>query len=248
MARGGGEAARRAQLEADRSILDSITDEVTRLQTRLGARDRGRLTEYVDGVRELELRINKIEAQQGTLALELPDLPAGIPDTFEDHVKLMFDLQVLAFAGDISRVTTFLLAIEGSYRSYPQIGVPDAHHGLSHHGQDPEKVEKMGRINTYHTGLFAYFLQKLQSTPDGDGSLLDHSLVLYGSGMSDGNLHSHSPLPLLLAGGAGGRLKGGRHLRYEAGTPMANLLVSMLNLVDVPVDTIGDSSGPLTGV
>ncbi|MBM3779110.1 MAG: DUF1552 domain-containing protein [Acidimicrobiia bacterium] len=245
---GGGEEARRAQLAGDRSILDSITGEIAHLQAGLGPRDRTRVDEYLEGVRELERRIRTIEEQQDR-ALDIPAAPIGIPDAFDDHVKLMFDLQVLAYQGDITRVITFLLAREGSYRSYGHIGVPEAHHGLSHHGNEVEKIEKMGKINTYHAQLFAYYLDKLRSTPDGDGSLLDHSVVLYGSGMSNGNLHNHYPLPLLLAGGAAGRLTGNRHLRYETGTPMANLLVNIGELAGArEVDAIGDSTGRLDSI
>ena len=215
----------------------------------MGPKDRSRVTEYLDGVRELEQRIKKIEDQQDEADLALPSPPIGIPDQFEEHVKLMFDLQVLAFQSDITRVITFLLAREGSYRSYPNIGVPEAHHGLSHHGNDQEKIAKMGKINTYHMQLFSYYLEKLRSTPDGDGSLLDKLLVLYGSGMSNGNLHNHYPLPLLLAGGAANSLQGNRHLRYETGTPMANLLLSIPDLVGLPpLERVGDSTGRLAGL
>ncbi len=245
---GGSAENRRAQLGTDRSILDAITKEVAGLQKALGARDRARLAEYLAGVRELEERIVKLEAQQESQLVDLPALPAGVPDAFDDHVKLMYDLQVLGFAADITRVSSFLMGIEGSYRAYPQIGVPDAHHGLSHHGSEVEKLEKQTRINTYHIQLLAYFMEKLRATPDGDGSLLDHTLVLYGSGMSDGNKHNHYPLPLLVAGGAGGRFKGGRHLVYPDHTPMANLLLSVMGLLDVPLNRVGDSTGPLGGI
>ena len=246
---GGDPAVRQAQLQQDQSILDSMKQEVSSLQKTLGPKDRSRVAEYLDGVRELEQRIKKIEAQQDEADLALPSPPVGIPDQFEEHVKLMFDLQVLAFQSDITRVITFLLAREGSYRSYPNIGVPEAHHGLSHHGNDQEKITKMGKINTYHMQLFSYYLEKLRSTPDGDGSLLDKLLVLYGSGMSNGNLHNHYPLPLLLAGGAADSLQGNRHLQYETGTPMANLLLSIPDLVGLPpLESVGDSTERLTGL
>ena len=244
----GGAAARRAQLPVNRSILDSVTDEIAGLQYKLGARDRARVAEYLDGVRELEQRIRKIETQQETRVVELPDLPVGVPDLFEDHVKLMLDLQVLAFAADVTRVGTFMLTREGSNRPYSQIGVPDAHHALSHHGNKLESLDKQTRINAYHAQLFGYFLSKLRATQDGDGSLLDHSLILYGSGMSDGNHHSHDPLPLLLAGSAAGRIKGGRHLTYDTNTPMADLLVSAMDVMGVPATEIGDSTGRLPGL
>jgi hypothetical protein len=243
----GGADERHRQLKEDRSILDAIVGEIGRLQHRLGVADRRRVTQYLDGVRELERRIQKMEEQTAAQA-QLLELPPGIPDLYEDHVKLMYDLQVLAYQADITRVSTFMLSREASQRSYNQIGVPDPHHAISHHGNDPEKIEKLTKINTYHASLFGYFLDKLRSTSDGDGSLLDHSLILYGGCMSNSNLHSHSPLPALLAGGAAGQLKGGRHLRYPADTPMANLLWSVLEKVDVEVDHIGDSSGRLSGL
>ena len=178
----------------------------------------------------------------------MPELPAGIPDLYEDHVKLLFDLQALAFQADVTRVGTFMLARETSYRTYNQIGVPDPHHSTSHHGNDPDKLEKLAKINTYHMSLFAYFLDKLRSTADGDGTLLDHSMILYGGGMSNSNVHSHVNMPELLVGGAAGRLKGGRHLVYPDHTPMANLLVSILDKMNVKAESIGDSTGRLSDV
>jgi hypothetical protein len=247
---GGSPIVRRAQLEKNRSILDSVLGEVERLKVKLGVRDQQKMSEYLDSLRELEDRIRKIEAQSDEAFLAAPEAPVGgAPDTFEDHAKLMFDLQVAAFTGDITRVSTFLLARELSGRAYPNIGVLEAHHGLSHHGNDPDKIEKLAKINAYHVQLLAYFLGKLRDTPDGDGSLLDHIVVLYGGGMSNGNLHNHINLPTVLAGGATGQLQGGRHLRYKEGTPMANLLVSLLDMVGVSsTGTIGDSTGALTGL
>jgi hypothetical protein len=242
---GGSAGDRQRRLEEDRSILDAITGEVARLQKRLGAADRRRVGEYLDGVREIERRIGKVEEQTAT-DIALPDLPAGVPDLYDDHVKLMYDLQVLAYQADITRVSTFMLSREASQRTYNHIGVPDPHHSISHHGNNAEKMERLAKINTYHASLFAYFLDRLRSTPDGDGNLLDHSLLLYGGCISDPNLHSHSPLPVVLAGGAAGQVKGGRHLKYAPDTPMANLLVTMLNKIDVSADGIGDSTGPLT--
>jgi hypothetical protein len=239
--------ARRRQLAEDRSILDSVTAATASLQRTLGGRDRARVNEYLEGIRELEVRIGSIEAQAGAHAIDLPDRPVGIPDLFEDHCKLMSDLQVLAFQADVTRVSTFLIAREGSYRPYPQIGVPEAHHGLSHHGNDAEKIGKMVRINTYHVQMLAYLLGKLQATPDGDGSLLDRSLVLYGGGMSNGNLHTHGPLPMLLAGGAGRHI-GDRHISFAEGTPMANLLLTIGDFLDVPIEAFGDSTGRLAGI
>jgi hypothetical protein len=241
----GSADARQRRLEEDRSILDAIVGEIGRLQKRLGAGDRRRVTDYLDGVREIERRIKKIE-EQAESQLALPDLPAGIPDLYDDHVKLMYDLQVLAYQADITRVTTFMLSREASQRTYSHIGVPDAHHSISHHGNVAEKMERVAKINAYHVSLFGYFLDKLRSTPDGEGNLLDHSLLLYGGCISDPNLHSHSPLPVLLAGGAAGQLKGGRHIRYAPDTPMTNLLTSMLEKVNVETGRIGDATGTLS--
>jgi hypothetical protein len=244
----GSADQRRAQLKQDRSILDSITDAAGRLQRTLGSTDRNRVGEYLDGIREIERRIQKVEQQAGTRGLELPEAPVGIPDEFDEHVKLMFDLQVLAFRADVTRVITFMLARELSQRTYAQIGVSEPHHGLSHHGGDQVQIEKLVKIDTYHTQLLAYFVEKLRSTSDGDGSLLDHALILFGGCMSDGNAHSHSPLPTLLVGGASGRLKGGRHVQFPTGTPLANLLLTVLEKADVKMDAIGDSTGVLTDI
>jgi hypothetical protein len=244
---GGSAGDRQRRLEEDRSILDAITGEVARLQKRLGAADRRRVAEYLDGVREIERRIQKVE-EQAANDIALPDLPAGVPDLYDDHVKLMYDLQLLAFQADITRVSTFMLSREASQRTYNHIGVADPHHSISHHGNNVEKMERLAKINTYHASLFAYFLDKLRSTADGDGNLLDHSLLLYGGCISDPNLHSHSPLPVVLAGGAAGQLKGGRHVTYAPETPLANLLVTILNKVDVAADRIGDSTGALTAL
>ena len=180
--------------------------------------------------------------------IELPAMPVGVPELYDDHVKLMYDLQVLAFQTDVTRVSTFMLAREASTRTYSHIGVPDPHHAISHHGNAPDKVAKHAKINTYHVSLFRYFLDRLRATPDGDGTLLDHALLLYGGCISNGNLHLHTDLPVLLAGGAGGRLQGGRHVVCADGTPMTNLLVSILDKVDVHRDRLGDSTGRLAEV
>jgi len=237
-------AARQARLQKDRSILDSVTEEVVSLQRGLGARDRSKLTEYLEAVRDVERRIQNAEGQT---AQELPSLerPAGIPSTYEEHAKLMFDLQVLAFQSDLTRVITFMMAREVSTRSYREIGVPDPHHPISHHQGDAQKIEKVVKINTFHTRLFEYFLERLQSTPDGDGSLLDHLTILRGSGMSNGDAHDHRSLPILLAGGGAGQLKGGRHVRYPQGTPLANLYLTVLEKLGFPMDRIGDSTGKI---
>lgn len=241
---GRGAKQRERQLGEDRSILDAVVDQVAHLERRIGASDHARLTEYLDSVREVEQRVHKME-QRVDEQLDLPVMPIGVPELYDDHVKLMFDLQTLAFQADVTRVGTFMLAREASTRTYNHIGVPDPHHAISHHGNDPEKVAKHAKINAYHVSLFAYFLDRLRSTPDGDGTLLDHALLMYGGGISNGNLHSHGPLPTLLAGGAAGRLRGGRHLRYAEDTPHTNLLLSMLDKIDVDRDVVGDSTGML---
>ena len=251
---GGTAAERQARLLEDRSILDAVREDMNRLQATLGPADRTRVDQYLDAVREIERRIQLAEAQsQASVLPEVLARPVGIPETFEEHARLMFDLQALAFQADITRVFTFLIGREQSAQSYPQIGVPEAHHSISHHQLDPEKLGQYAKINTYHIDLFSSFLQKLKATPDGDGSLLDHSMILYGGGISDGDQHSHIDLPLVLAGGGAGQLKGGRHLRYPTDTPMTNLLLSMVDKVGVRADEFGDSTGhlnlqPLSGV
>jgi len=243
---GGSPEQRTARLRNDRSILDSVTASISRLQKTLGPSDRARVTEYLDAVRNIEQRIQKIEAQNAASPVALPDRPVGIPEDWEDHAKLMFDLQVAAYQADITRVTTFMLGRELNATVYPKIGVGDGHHGLTHHRYDPVKMAKVAKINAYHVTLFSeYYLAKLRATPDGDGSLLDHMMILYGGGISDGNLHDHSNLPLLLVGGSAGRLKGGRHLKYPDKTPMTNLLVGMLDKAGVQIDGLGDSTGKL---
>ena len=241
---GLGADRRQRRLAEDRSILDAVLDQAVRLERRIGTGDQARLREYLDSVREVEQRVQKME-QQVDAHVELPAMPVGVPELYDEHVKLMFDLQALAFQTDTTRVGTFMLAREASTRTYGYIGVPDPHHAISHHGNDPEKVAKHAKINAYHVSLFAYFLDRLRSIPDGDGTLLDHTLLMYGGGISNGNLHSHAPLPVLLAGGAGGRLRGGRHIRYPDHTPHTNLLMSMLDKVGVDVDRVGDSTGRL---
>jgi hypothetical protein len=239
---GGSGSYRLAQLKKDRSILDSVLQDVVRLDKTLGADDRTTVGHYLDAIRDVERRIVRAEQQSAGSTLSLPDRPLGIPETFEEHIKLMFDLQVLAYQADLTRVTSFLLGRELSQRTYAQIGVTDPHHSISHHQDNPDKIAKLAKINAYHVEMLAYFLEKLRSTPDGDGSLLDHSMLLYGGGISDGNLHNHSPLPIVLVGGGNGRLKGGRHLRYPKDTPMANLLLNVLDRVGVPTEALGDST------
>jgi hypothetical protein len=238
-------AKRLAQLRRNRSILDSIPQEISSLQKNLGPSDKRQVDEYLYSIREVERRIQMAEVQNSKSDLEVPERPSGAPPTFGEHVKLMFDLQVLAFQADITRVATFLMAQEFSLQTYPEIGVPDGHHSISHHQLDPEKLAKVAKVDTYHVALVAYYLDKLRSTRDGEGNLLDHSMILYGSGFSDGNTHAHVNLPVVVAGGGAGTIKGGRHLVYPKGTPMANLLVSLTNKMGVPIEQIGDSSGPL---
>ena len=243
---GGGTAEERSRrLQDQRSILDSVSQSVSRLQHSLGSGDRLRVDEYLDAVRDIERRIQRSEKQTLSSA-EVPDRPVGIPEQWEDHAKLMFDLQIAAYQTDITRVITFMLGRELNGTVYPNSGVPDGHHNLTHHRYDPVKVAKVEKINAYHLQLFSeYYLAKLRATPDGDGSLLDHMLLLYGGGISDGNLHDHSNLPLVLLGGSAGHLKGGRHLKYPDKTPMTNLLVSMLDKLGVPLEKLGDSTGRL---
>ncbi len=229
-----------------RSLLDSVTADVGRLQKELGASDRRRVDEYLEAIRETERRIQKTEEYNSTQELAVPERPIGIPEDFGTHAKLMIDLQVLAYQADLTRVTTFAFGHEASYRTFPEIGVSDPHHSLSHHQNNDEKLVDLGKVNHYHVETLAYYLGKLRSSPEGDGNLLDHSLLLYGSGMSDGNLHNHSPLPIVVAGGAAGRCKGGRHVSCPAETPMSNLLLSMLDMVGVRTDRLGDSTGRLT--
>jgi hypothetical protein len=214
----------------------------------LGAGDRNRVSEYLDTVREIERRIQLSEKQTANPDLVVPSSPTGIPDDHYEHTKLMFDLMTIAFQADITRVSTFMMAREVSYRTFPLIGISEAFHPASHHQNSPTRLEQLTKINTYHVALFSYFLEKLKATPDGDGNLLDHSLVLYGSAMSNSNIHNHGPLPVLVAGGAAGKMKGGRHLKYPTNTPMSNLLLTILNKAGIPQESVGDSTGPLTEV
>jgi len=236
--------ARLAQIESDHSVLDFVSEGVNSLMTKLGASDRGKLTEYFDAIRDVERRVQLAEEQSSR---ELPrlDRPIGIPATYEEHAKLMYDLQVLAYQVDLTRVTTFMMGHEQTNRSYGEIGIPDTHHSLSHHGGNGEKKSKLTKINTYHIKTLAYFLEKLRSTPDGDGTLLDHSVILYGAGLSDANMHTHTNLPILLAGGGAGKIKGGRHLRVPADTPMPRLYGTLLDVVGVALDGLETSGGKL---
>jgi hypothetical protein len=240
---GANSAERRAALRQRASLLDSVMEEFTHLNNQLGAADRARVAQYLDSVREVERRIQRAEANAVANPVRDVDRPVGVPAAYADHARLMFDLQVLAFQADVTRVITFQLARETSNRTYPEIGVPDPHHPLTHHGNDPVKVEKVSRINRFHVSLFAEYLAKLRDTREGDGSLLDHSLLLYGSGMGNGNQHDHDNLPIIVAGGAAGRMRGGRHLRFAQPTPLANLHLTLLDKVGVRLDSFGDSRG-----
>jgi hypothetical protein len=243
---GGSLAERRAALRKRTSLLDWITEDIASLKRNLGPSDTARVNEYLDTVREVERRIQKAEADAATSSLPIDlERPLGVPASYADHARLMFDLQVLAMQGDITRVCTFQLARETSNRTYPEIGVADPHHPLSHHGNDPEKIARMAKINAFHVSLFAYYLERLKATPDGDGSLLDHSLILYGSGIGNPNVHDHTNLPILVAGGAAGGMKGGRHIRYNEPVPLANLHLTLLDKVGVRIDSFADSTGKI---
>ncbi|MDE0731695.1 MAG: DUF1552 domain-containing protein [Gammaproteobacteria bacterium] len=237
-------AVRLQRIRKDRSLLDAVTDRVAELNKKVSSGDRAKLDQYLDAVRDVERRIQLAEAQSHR---ELPevDQPAGIPRTYEEHAKLMFDMQVLAYQTDLTRVITFMMGRELSGRTYAEIGVPDSHHPTSHHRDDPTLYEKVTKINEFHTSLFAYYLNKLDDTPDGNGSLLDNMLMLYGAGMSDSNRHANTGLPLVLLGGGAGSVKGGRHLRYSEGTPISNLHLTMLDKMGLPLDKIGNSTNAL---
>lgn len=232
---------RKVRRQQSKSLLDSVLDETSALQLRVPPSDRSRLDQFLTDVREVERRIQTADKQLSD-DLPIPVTPTGIPTDVEEHIKLMYDLQVLAWQADITRVSTFLMAKELVNTVYPKSGVRDAFHLLSHHSNIVANMNRFAVLNMYHVALFAYFLEKLKATPDGEGTLLDHALVLYGSGMGDGNLHNHTNLPILVVGGASGHLKGGRHLRQANNTPMANLLLAMLHIMDVPIETFGDST------
>jgi hypothetical protein len=239
---GGTSAQRLRQARANRTILDSVMEDFHRLQQTLGPSDRSIVSDYVDAVQEVERRIQSVEAQGAKSELPTLERPAGIPDRFDEHVKLMYELQWLAFRADVTRVVTFMLGRELNFRTYPEIGITEGHHGLSHHGDSAAQIEKLARLNTYQATLFAWFLEKLQATPDGDGTLLDHSTFLYGAGLSNPNLHAHYDLPLAVVGGPV-RKDGGNHLVFRDETPMTNLLLGLLDNVSVRADKLGDSTG-----
>src|SRR6187455_979086 len=236
---------RALRLRQDKSILDSVTARVKQLQQKLGPTDNTKLTDYLESLRDVERRIQKAEEQSTRQGPELVQ-PAGVPDGFEPHVKLLYDLQVLAYQADLTRVITFMYGREQTGRPYPQIGIPEPHHPLTHHQNDPSKMEKCTAIQLYHVALFATYLEKLKATPDGDGSLLDHMVLVYGGGISNSDRHTHGPLPTLLLGGGAGTIKGGRHLVFPEHTPLTNLQLTMLNLLGVPVEKLGDSTGQFT--
>ena len=240
---GGTTEQRRAALKKRASLLDSVTLEIKRIKNRVGASDRGKIDSYLQSIREVERRIQMAESTAKDNPLPDLDRPVGVPVAYADHARLMFDLQLLAFQGDITRVVSFQLAREASTRTYPEIGVSDPHHPVSHHGNNPEKLEKVAKINQFHVSLFAEFLEKMKDIPEGDGSLLDHSLYMYGSGMGDPHKHDHSNLPIIVAGGAAGKMRGGRHIRFKDPTPLSNVHLTLLNKVGVPMETFSDSTG-----
>jgi hypothetical protein len=239
---GGSIADRKSELRKDSSLLDWVREDIARLQKKLGAGDRSKVSDYLDTVREVERRIQNAEASAGQSTLQDLDRPVGVPASYADHARLMFDLQVLAMQGDVTRVMTFQLARETSNRSYPEIGISESHHPLTHNGGDSEKLAKVAKINAFHVSLFAYYLEKLKATPDGDGSLLDHSSILYGSGMSNADIHDHTNLPIIVAGG---KPSGGRHIVAKENTPLANLHLTLLDRVGVKIDSFADSKGKI---
>jgi hypothetical protein len=243
---GGSAQERRSALRKKASLLDFVNDDLQSLKRELGPADRSKIDDYLTSVREIEQRIQKAEAATHDEALPDLDRPDGVPASYRDHARLMFELQMLAFQGDITRITTFQLARETSNRVYPETGVTDPHHPLSHHGNDPRKIERMSKINAFHVSLFAEFLEKMRATPDGNGSLLDHSLFLYGSGMGNPNVHDHQNLPVIVAGGAAGGVKGGRHLHFDEPTALANLHLTLLDRAGVKVEKFGDSNGMIS--
>jgi len=239
---GSSEEKRRARRQQSQSLLDSVLKQIGSLEKDLPPVDRERLDQYTTDIREIERRIQRAGASI-TSDLRLPGMPVGVPDNFEDHIKLMFDLQVLAWQADITRVTTLMMAQELSGAVYPSSGIREAFHNLSHHSHVPANMDKLAVLNNYHVTTMTYLIQKLKATPDGDGNLLDHSVVLYGSGMGNSNQHDHEDLPIVLVGGASGQLKGGRHFVFPPKTTMSNLLLTVLNKFGIPLEKFGDSTG-----
>jgi hypothetical protein len=242
---GGTPEERQALLRSRASLLDSFHDDIGRLKRAVGATDKNRVDQYLDSVREIERQIQRAESADGEEFTPDMERPVGVPAEFGDHATMMYDLQLLALQADITRVITFQFTRELNNRTYPQIGVPEPHHPTSHHGNDPVKLEKIAQIGTYHCEFFARFLEKMQATPDGDGSLLDNTIYLYGSGLGNPSLHDHVNLPILVAGGSAAGLRAGRHIRYEKGTPLANLHWTLLDRVGVKLDSFGDSNGKI---
>lgn len=238
-------AARLAQFNRQRSLLDYVNGSLKRLGSSLGAQDRGKLNEYTDAIRDIERRIQKAEAQNASMKMPVMERPTAVPEEFEAHVKMVMDLQVLAYQTDMTRVITLMMAREGSNRPYRNINISDGHHNLTHHQNDADKIAKVTKINEVHVKMFAYLLERMKATPDIEGNLLDNSLVMYGSSISDGNLHTHHDLPIVLAGGAAGQVKGNRHTMYPKETPLNNLLLSMLEKAGVEAEKMGDSTGKL---
>jgi hypothetical protein len=243
---GSNAEERLMRIQREKSILDMVTGQVKSLQGGLGANDRNKVSEYLDNIREIERRIQLAEKQNAGSSIAVPTTPYGIPDDHEEHSHLMTDLMALAFQADVTRISTFMMAREVSYRTFPQVGVPDPFHATSHHQNDPEKLETLNRINTFHVGLVARLMEKLKSIPDGDGTLLDHSLITFGSCMSNSNIHDHSPLPIFIGGGACGQVKGGRHIKFPDETPMANLPANIMNYGGIQTDKVGDGTGILS--
>ena len=239
---------RKARLEEQRSILDYVAGSIDRLETKLGPGDRNKLSEYLEAIRDIERRIQKAEQQSAPQKLPVMERPSSVPEAFEDHAKLMMDLQVIAFQTDMTRVITFVPAREGSNRSYREIGVSDGHHSITHHQNDAEKIENVAKIDQLLVKNFAYLLERLKATPDGEGNLLDHSIIVYGSGTADGNRHTHHDLPVVVAGGGAGQMDGGRHMRFPTETPLNNLYLNMLDKAGVSLDKFGDSTGRLSGI
>ena len=243
---GGSVEARLAQMQTDRSILDSVMESINQLERRLGQSDRDVVEEYLDAVRDIERRIQRTEENSATTPLPTVNQPAGVPDAYDAHVEMLFDMLALAYQADVTRVSCFQMARELSGRTYPGIGVPEAHHSVSHHQLNPHNIEQYTKINVHHVTLFSKLIERMANTPDGDGTLLDHTIMLYGTGMGDGDHHTPYNLPVILVGGGCGRLAGGRHMKYEMDTPFMNLGLTLLDKVDVNLDRISDSTGRLT--
>ena len=243
---GGSSEDRKEALRRRASLLDSVTEEMKRFKLQLGATDRNKFDDYFQSIREVERRIQRAETNVDDNPLPDLDRPVGVPAAYADHARLMFDLQLLAFQGDITRVISFQLAREASTRTYPEIGVPEPHHPITHHGNNPEKLAKVAKVNQFHVSLFAEFVEKMAAVKEGNGSLLDHSLYLYGSGMGDPDAHDHTDLPIIVAGGAAGNMRGGRHIRYDKHTPLSNLHLTLLNKIGLEMDSFSDSDGEAT--